>query len=144
MSQSTHNDIELYPLYQILDGLSVYLFSHKAFKHYPLYRTLEGLSAGVSTHTQSYQSLSSLPNTGRSKCSVSTHTQSYQSLSSLPNNYRSKYEFINTQIYQTLYSLPSNGISNRQVTRVYIIQLTIFESKVQIKIKLTDNLVRWF
>ena len=56
--------------------------------------------------TQSYQTLSHpLPNTGRSKFE-STHTQSYQSLSSLPSNCRSKCAFIYTQGYQTLYSLP--------------------------------------
>ena len=36
--------IKLYPLYQTLLGLNMYLSTHKAIKHYPLYRTLVGIS----------------------------------------------------------------------------------------------------
>ena len=69
VSQSTHNDIELFPLYRILVGLSVYLATqsfqtlypltntgnvylstHKAVNLYPLNRTLVGLSMYLSTH----------------------------------------------------------------------------------------------
>ena len=73
MSQSTHNNIELYPLYRTLVGqkyvfidtqsfqalssplkttvgLSVYLYTYKAINLYPLYRTMESLSLYLLTH----------------------------------------------------------------------------------------------
>ena len=56
--------------------------------------------------TQRYRTLSSLPNTCRSKC-VFIHTQSYQTLSPLPNPGWSKCVCINTQSYQTLSPLPN-------------------------------------
>ena len=47
---STHKAIKLYPLYRTLVGLSMYLSTHKAIKLYPLYRTIVGLSVYLSTH----------------------------------------------------------------------------------------------
>ena len=135
--------IELYPLYQTLEGPSMYLPTHKATNTMPSieqwYR-----SKYVFIDTQSYQTLYSLPNNGRSKY-VFIETQSYQTLSSLPNTGRSKYVFIHTQSYQTLSPLSNNGIGlsmhlsthkairlytlyRAVVNRVYI-QLTMFRYK---------------
>ena len=63
------------------------------------------------THTQSYRTLSPLPNTGGSKC-VFIHKQSYQTLPSLPNTGRSKCISVYTQSYQSLSPLPNTGGSN--------------------------------
>jgi hypothetical protein len=80
------------------------------------YRTLSSLpntcrSKCVFIHTQSYQTLSPLPNLGWSKC-VFINTQSYQTLSPLPNTVKSKCVFFHTKAIR-LYTLPGNGSSNR-------------------------------